>query len=84
MHDLQSALGELLVTGAARADRSLRDAWVDLAARSEALGSVLLAAAASRIADALAARAHDPAWTPVAAAAATLPLAAALELAHAL
>ena len=44
VHDLQSALGELLVTGAARADRGLRDAWAALAERGEALGSVLLTA----------------------------------------
>ena len=51
---------------------------------SDGRGSVLLAAQVRAIADALAARAHDPAWTPIGAATATLPLAAALELAHAL
>ena len=37
LHDLQSALGELLVTGASRADRSVRDAWTSLADRTEEL-----------------------------------------------
>ena len=84
LHEVQTALGELLVTGIGRADRTVRDAWAALADVSDGRGSVLLAAQVRVVADALAARAHDPAWTPVAAAAATLPLAAALELAHAL
>ena len=84
LHELQTALGELLVTGIGRADRTVRDAWAALADVSDGRGSVLLAAQVRAVADALAARAHDPAWTPVAAAAVTLPLAAALELAHAL
>ena len=81
LFELQSALGDLLVSGAGRADRALRDAWSALAGASDAHGSVLLAGQVRRIADALAARAHDPAWRPEAAAAAMLPLAAELELA---
>jgi hypothetical protein len=81
---VQTALGELLVTGIGRADRTVRDAWASLSEVSDGRGSVLLTAQVRAIADALAARAHDSAWTPAAAAAATLPLAAALELAHAL
>ena len=83
LHELQAALGDLLVTGAGRADRTLRDDWSALADASESRGSVLLAAQVRVVADALAARAHDPAWTAVAAATAMLPLAAVLELAHA-
>ena len=82
MHDLQAALGELLVAGAARADRGLRDAWAALAERGEALGSVLLNATTTRVATALAARAHDPAWTPHDTVTAALTLAATLELAR--
>jgi hypothetical protein len=84
VHDLQTALGELLVTGASRADRSLRDTWSTLTERSESLGSVLLTRTAGRVSTALAARAHDPAWTAHETIAAALTLAATLELARTL
>ena len=85
VHDLQAALGELLVAGAARADRGLRDAWAALAERGEALGSVLLTADvdAGRH-GALAARAHDPAWTPETRSPPPLPSPPTLELARTL
>lgn len=84
LHDLQSALGDLFVGGAGRADRSLREAWTGLADSGDALGSVVLAGRVRTVADALAARAHDAAWTPTATASAALSLAAAVELAAAL
>ena len=52
------------MTGIGRADRTVRDAWAALADVSDGRGSVLLAAQVRAIADALAARAHDPTWTP--------------------
>ena len=70
----------LAVDGAAllgRAERAIK--------RARKMGEpVLLGQQVRRVADALAARAHDPAWRPDAAVAATLACAAALELAHAI
>ena len=82
--DLQEELGALLVTGVARADRSVREQWALLGERMARAGSVTLARAVDRVAAALAARAHDPRWEAGPAVAALLELAPAVELARAL
>lgn len=82
--ELQAELGNLLVTGIARADRTVRDAWARLAEQIDSQGSVILAAGAERVAATLAARTDDPRWAPGAAVSAALDLAPAVELARAL
>lgn len=82
--DLQQELGALLVTGVARADRSVREQWALLAERAAGAGSVTLAAALERVAAALEARAHDPHWQAGPTVAALLELTPAVELARAL
>jgi hypothetical protein len=84
LFELQSALGDLLVTGATRADRTIRDRWAELARATDDHGSVLVATTVHAVAEALAARAHDTSWTPGATVAQALTLAATLELALAL
>jgi hypothetical protein len=80
--DLDAALGELLVAGAARADAATVARWDDLAARFDALGSTRLHPPVARLATVLARRRSDPAWSPAEALGPALELLALAALAR--
>jgi hypothetical protein len=62
--ELQSALGDSLVGGAARADAATASRWTELATTLDQLGSVRLLAPAARLAATLEQRRRDTGWEP--------------------